>query len=223
MPDNLSSHTSEDYDSEVVNTIPYYDCFHRETICLVKSLFHSPQRWLDTGCGTGNLVEKALVEFPGFNFYLTDPSVEMLRICEKKFDGSQVSIIGPYDTATVDTNLTFDIITAIQSHHYMDVPSRAIATKRCFELLAENGIYITFENIKLKSSFGNENGLKRWGQFQSHKGRSHQEVEMHKGRFDKSYFPITISEHMELLNKTGFRFVELFWMSHMQAGFYGIK
>jgi len=42
-------------------------------------------------------------------------------------------------------------------------------------------------------------------------------------RFDVEYFPINIEEHLKLLRKTGFRIVELFWYSYMQAGFYGIK
>jgi tRNA (cmo5U34)-methyltransferase len=223
MTDNLSSHKSLNYDNEVIKTIPYYDCFHVETINLVKSIFQCSKKWLDTGCGTGNLIEKALIEFPDFKFYLADPSDDMLSICEKKFDNSQVQIIGIHDTASINIDFQVDIITAIQSHHYMDTSSREIATKNCFDLLRDNGIYITFENIKPDSHFGIENCLKRWGDYQLKKGRYKPDVEKHKNRFDKKYFPIKISEHLDLMRQTGFRFVELFWMSNMQAGLYGIK
>ncbi len=223
MADNLSSHKSSNYDTEVIKTIPYYDCFHGETISLVKSIFQSSKKWLDTGCGTGNLVEKALIEFPDFRFYLADPSNDMLSICKKKFDNSQIQIIGNNDTASINFDFKVDIITAIQSHHYLDTRGREIATKNCFDLLNDNGVYITFENIKPVSRFGIENGLKRWGNYQLERGRKKPEVEKHKNRFDKKYFPIKISEHFDLMRQTGFRFVELFWMSNMQAGLYGIK
>ncbi len=48
-------------------------------------------------------------------------------------------------------------------------------------------------------------------------------VEDHLKRFDTEYFPIKTSEHMLLLKEAGFRVVEMFWMSYMQAGFYCIK
>jgi tRNA (cmo5U34)-methyltransferase len=221
--DNLSSHVSSDYDEIIMKTIPYYHCFHEETINLVRSIFQHPAKWLDTGCGTGNLIGKAFMEFPGCQFYLADPSEEMLKICKEKYDSSQIKIIGNYDTANIQTEYRFDVITAIQSHHYMSPEKRAEAIKKCLDLLEDGGLYMTFENIKPESSFGIENGLKRWGDFQLKNGRQNQEVENHKKRFDKKYFPIKISEHLDLMQQAGFRTVELFWMSHMQAGFYGIK
>lgn len=82
---NLTSHLSKDYDSQIENTIPYYSCFHEEAINLVKSMDIKPNIWLDTGCGTGTLVEKALQKFPGTVFILVDPSSEMLSEALKHF------------------------------------------------------------------------------------------------------------------------------------------
>ena len=68
-----------------------------------------------------------------------------------------------------------------------------------------------------------EIGMKYWKNFQESRGRDEKEVEIHLKRFDVEYFPITINEHISLLKKSGFRVVELFWRSYMQAGFYCIK
>ena len=35
--DNSTPHLSSVYDSQILNTIPYYDCFHREAIGVVKA------------------------------------------------------------------------------------------------------------------------------------------------------------------------------------------
>ena len=66
--DNITSHLSKDYYSQIGNTIPYYNLFHEETINLVKSMDIGPNIWLDTGCGTGTLVKKALEKFPDTTF-----------------------------------------------------------------------------------------------------------------------------------------------------------
>jgi tRNA (cmo5U34)-methyltransferase len=93
----------------------------------------------------------------------------------------------------------------------------------CYNLLKEGGIYITFENIRPLTEEGVAVGKRYWGKFQSLHGRKEKEIQTHLERFDTEYFPITVEEHLKLLRDTGFRTVELFWYSYMQAGFYCIK
>ena len=45
----------------------------------------------------------------------------------------------------------------------------------------------------------------------------------HNLRCGVNYFPLTVSEHIELLKQTGFEHVHVFWCSYMQMGIYGIK
>ncbi|MDP4182711.1 MAG: class I SAM-dependent methyltransferase, partial [Bacillota bacterium] len=66
-------------------------------------------------------------------------------------------------------------------------------------------------------------GKNRWKKFQMESGKTEEEAQKHVDRFGIEFFPITIIEYIELLRKTGFSSVELFWYSYMQAGFYAIK
>ena len=82
--DNTTPYQSELYDAHVKNTLPYYNSYHQETINLIKSLPYDPKLWLDTGCGTGSLIEKAAAEFPETEFLLLDPSEGMLKQARAK-------------------------------------------------------------------------------------------------------------------------------------------
>src|SRR5690606_21968003 len=81
---NFTSHLPEDFDARIFSILPYYSCFHQETINFIKSLPSSPRIWLDTGCGTGSLVNKAVRQFPATKFLLFDPSEGMLSQARKK-------------------------------------------------------------------------------------------------------------------------------------------
>ncbi len=48
-------------------------------------------------------------------------------------------------------------------------------------------------------------------------------VENYLKRCDVEYFPIKADEHRLLLERTGFRIVEMFWIYYMPTGFYCIK
>jgi tRNA (cmo5U34)-methyltransferase len=85
--ENSTPHTAETYDQQVRRTLPYYDCFHDETLNLIKAAGVTPKTWLDTGCGTGTLVQKALEQFPETHFLLADPSPLMLQEAKQKLQG----------------------------------------------------------------------------------------------------------------------------------------
>ena len=221
--DNVTAYPANEFDHKVFQTIPYYELFYNETINLVNTIFEQPSEWLDTGGGTGTLIVKAAMMFANTHFVLADPSVKMLEVAQGKISTSHCDYI---QAGTQNISLDserFDVISSIQSHHYFDVPTRKVAIENCFRLLKKGGLFISFENIKPLTNVGTEIGLKRWGNFQMEKGRSKEETAEHLGRFGKEFFPITMLEHLELLKLTGFETVEIFWLSYMQAGFYGIK
>jgi tRNA (cmo5U34)-methyltransferase len=214
------------YDEEIRSIIPYYDSLHEMAINIVKAVNLKPKVWLDTGCGTGSMVDQALKHFPNTKFILADPSTEMLEKAKKKLSGShRVTFLKPIATQDLPTESvgSHDIITAILSHHYLSMEDRVKVTKVCYDLLNEGGIYVTFENIRPMTAIGTEIGKRNWRSFQLSKGRDVETVETHLKRIDNMFFPITIEEHLSLFRETGFEAVELLWYSCMQAGFYCIK
>ncbi|HII79053.1 MAG TPA: class I SAM-dependent methyltransferase [Methanosarcina sp.] len=225
---NSIPHLPEDYDARISLILPYYSSFHQEIINLVKSLPSSPKVWMDTGCGTGSLVNKAIEEFPYTKFLLLDPSEGMLAQAKEKlsaYPSAKVQFLKASPTQEFSQELEEkpDVVTAIQCHHYLSREGRARAASKCYNLLKEGGIYITFENIRPLTEEGVTIGKRYWGDFQSIHGRNDEEIQKYLERFDTEYFPITVEEHLKLLRETGFRVVELFWYSYMQAGFYCIK
>lgn len=223
--DNASAHLSKEYDLKIHSTIPYYGNFHQEIINLIKSIDIEPNTWLDTGCGTGTFVKTAQKHFKNTKFLLADPSLGMLNEAKKKLGGynSRINFLEPIPSQEISIENKFDIITAIQSHHYMSKEEGYEATKSFYDLLNENGIYVVFENIKPLTEKGVEIGKEYWKNFQISKGKEKEEAENHVERFNVEYFPITVEEHLSLLKNCGFSVVEMFWYSYMQAGFYCIK
>ncbi len=228
VPDNTTPHSSSEYDAKVRNTLPFYDVFHSETLDVVRTICPNVRIWLDTGCGTGSLISKAAPLFPATRFLLADPSEQMLeqaRKCLQAVAPTRLRFLEPSGSESLALGQDFapQVITAIQAHHYLSKNGREQATRRCFELLEPGGLYITFENISPASEQGIAYGLKRWKRYQMQQGKPVDVVEAHGTRFNTAYFPITVAEHLAVLRQCGFSVAELFWLSHMQAGFYGVK
>lgn len=225
VKDNATPYSAGTYDAHVRQTLPYYDCYHQETLNLTKAMHLTPQRWLDTGCGTGTLIQKAAAQFPRTHFVLADPSPEMLDAAKQKLaKDPNVEFLEASPTEKLQLpKASFDIVTAIQSHHYLTAEKHQKATAKCFDLLAPKGVYVTFENIRPLTQVGTEIGKQNWANFQISAGKDAATVKAHTQRFGVEFHPYTVEEHLAQLHSAGFSVVELLWYSVMQAGFYGIK
>ncbi len=222
-PDNTTSHISSRYDNEVEDTIPYYAAMHRETLRFVKAFNPRPRAWLDTGCGTGNLALGITERFAPIELVLADPAAEMLDIARAKLGEAHIRFIQAETRALELPDEHFDVVTAIQSHHYYSTEERVEASARCFRLLKKGGLFISFENTRPNSEASTSITKEYWRRFQMDHGKTAEQAQDHLGRFDTRFFPITVSEHLALYAAAGFAVADCFWKSYIQAGFYCVR
>ena len=220
--DNRSAYDSNIYDEHIVNVLPYYREYHGQIIDLVQAYKQDTIDWLDTGCGTGTLALRVLEKEQNVRFTLCDPSEKMLNEAEKKLNDKNIRFIKAA-SHEFDFNSEYDVITAVQSHHYYKPDERAKAVSNCYRALRDGGVFITFENIRMSSENSDAIAMKRWVNFLREHGNSEQDIKMQIDRRGVETFPITIEQHIELLKRTGFKSVDILWASYLQAGFMAIK
>ncbi|MDD5952848.1 MAG: class I SAM-dependent methyltransferase [Oscillospiraceae bacterium] len=213
------------YNEQVTQTIPFYREIHQQVLELVRTRYpNRPVTWLDTGCGTGTLAAAAVQQVSLKKLTLCDPSPFMLEQAKAALADAPIPVTFLQQPSQ---NLLFcqdfDVVTAIQAHHYLDGETRLLATKRCWEALMPGGIYLTVENMAPLTETGKEMNLRRWEQFQIAHGKSPEAAKEHIDRYGKAYFPISLPEHLQVLHEAGFQTAEVFWLSYLQIGLFGIK
>jgi tRNA (cmo5U34)-methyltransferase len=224
MKDNTTAHSASEYDQNIRKSIPFYDQLHEAAIDIVSSYQEAPTVWIDVGCGTGTFVEKAYAVFRTTKFLLADPSAAMLDLARDKLRGrDNVAILEPITAGRLDVDERADVVTAIQSLHYLDADGRRQAIENCYRLLRADGIFVTFENIRPLTEKGIEIGKRNWQRYEVRAGKPIEEARKHVERLGVEFFPITIEEYLKLLRQANFSVVELLWYSYLQAGFYCIK
>lgn len=222
MNDNRSAYNACVYDEHIVNVLPYYGEYHKQVIDLVKTMGLTAPDWLDTGCGTGTLCATALETLPNARFTLCDPSEKMLNEARAKLKGKDVHFLN-VPSGQLPFDAEFDVVTAIQSHHYCRPDERKQAVLGCYRALREGGVFVAFENIRMSTDISDAIALKRWANFLAEHGNSGEDVQMHMDRRGVEIFPITIGQHIALLRECGFSSVNILWVSYLQAGFWAIR
>ena len=217
MKENSTPFDVAEYDRQIKRTLPFYEEMFQQAVDIVRILNLQSLRWLDVGCGTGKMARTALDNFDIQKMVCIDVEKEMLEKAENFCDNEKVEFL-QCDIRELPYEEIFDIVTAVQVNHYFKKDERVAAIKKCYDALAENGIYISFENFAPDSEEGARLYLERWKQFQIANGKSKEEADVHIGRYGRDYFPVTISESIGLLKDCGFRMVEILWVSYMQVG-----
>lgn len=220
--DNTSAFSASEYDGEISKTLPYYEHFYEQVTDIVKIQSSKPLTWLDVGCGTGKMAETAFKTLDIKKFIFCDSSAKMTDMVKKRFGDKNAEFITS-SVLELDINGQFDVVTAIQVFHYLQREERMEALKKCHKALAQDGVFITFENFAPYSEAGKRLFLERWKAYQLSRGRDAAECDKHIGRYGREYFPISISEHLKALEQSGFENVEIIWVSNMQVGLLGIK
>lgn len=222
MNNNKSAFDSREYDRKIQQTLPYYDEFYEQVIALVKAYKNPTTKWLDVGCGTGKMGGIALENIELEKLVFCDSSEEMIRIAKERFQHSNTEF-DVCDIQNLEYTNEFDVITAIQVNHYLQAEQRKIALQKCYKALKENGLFISFENFSPFTDAGKIVYLEKWKRYQIEQGKSLEESTKHIERYGKDYFPIMLEEHLTLMRNSGFRAVEILWLSNMQVGFWGMK
>ncbi len=221
--DNKSAFIVNQYDDNIRKVIPFYDIIYSRIFEVIEMYFgNRVLSVLDTGCGTGTFGLEASETLNLSKLMLCDPSQKMLDEAKMKLNtySCEFNCIG---SENLDYKEEFDLVTAIQSHHYFDKATRKRAVYNCFKALKPKGMFIYFENTAPNSEIGKEIMLKQLESFEFNAGRTAEEIKLHSERYDREFFPITINEHFDMLQKSEFQVYELFWHSYMQSGFYAIK
>ena len=186
--DNLSAFQANQYDANVRKVIPFYDAIYQQIFDLIQIYFENREiSVLDTGCGTGNFGLQAVQMLKLSKLILCDPSEKMLADAEQKLKNytCEFRCVG---SENLPFENCFDLVTAIQSHHYFDRDTRKKAVQNCFGALKSGGMFICFENTAPFSETGKTVMLNRLEQFGLQAGRTLEEVKAHSLRYKQEFF-----------------------------------
>lgn len=212
----------EKYDRGIVATLPYYEEYFEQIVDIVHTVFHIPIAWLDIGCGTGKMANIAVKNLQVKNMVCCDNSPQMLKIAKEHICSSKVDFLET-SIQNLEYNSDFDVITAILITHYLEYEDRVTSIRNCYNALKKNGLFFTVENFAPVNDVFKTLYMERWKNYQYKNGKSEEECQSHMLRYNTEYFPITITEQIRVLQKCGFKNVEIFWCSYMQVGILGIK
>ena len=220
---NPSAFTAHEYEENIVRTVPFLDTMIRQVLDLVRCAATAPLQWLDVGCGTGELARRAAAQFPQASFTLWDADADMLELARIKCRGIDAAIRHGDIRQGEFGRQRYSVATALLVLHSLPHGDRLGVLRGIHGSMTEGGLFICVDHTAPTSDEGAQLALRRWRDFQIEQGKSHAEADAHIRRYGVQYSPQPLGQQMDDLRAAGFRTVELFWFSYLQAGLYAVK
>ncbi len=151
---NYDKYSSDKYDQDIINSIPYHKELHEHISDYIKSSFDKNKEYhiLDLGTGTGITAKLIQNLLPQSKIDAVDFSEHMLDGAKNKLGSKNVRyIIGDYSNIKFDKK--YDIIISVIGIHHQNTVGKKKLFKKIYSLLNKNGVFIFGDLVTYKDKY----------------------------------------------------------------------
>lgn len=215
------------FDDMVVRSVPLYDEIQRMIGEMAGDIVTPGSRVYDLGCSTGTTMlalDPAVTR--DATFVGIDNSEDMLQKCREKL--GQFGFSRPYELQCVDLNRGVHVENAslallVLTLQFIRPLNRERLMADLFRGLKQNGAVILVEKVLGEDSHFNRLFIKYYYDMKRRNGYSDTEIVQKREALENVLVPYKLLENRELLLRSGFRYVDVFFKWYNFCGIVAIK
>jgi tRNA (cmo5U34)-methyltransferase len=233
----MNSHKIEDFkfnksvvsvfDDMVIRSVPFYIEIQRMMTEIVADFALPGTAVYDLGCSTGT----TLINLNGMlqddvNFIGIDESDEMLVKCRDNFESAGIK--RKYELKAVDLNQgvcieNASVIIMCLTLQFVRPLYREKLLKDIYTQMNENSCFLLIEKVLGEDSLFNRLFIKYYYDFKKRNHYNDTEIARKREALENVLIPYKLMENRELLQSTGFRYVETFFKWYNFSGMIAVK
>jgi tRNA (cmo5U34)-methyltransferase len=150
---NYDKYTSDKYDQDIVNSIPFHRDIHDLIVEVVKKYRPNKEcKIIDLGVGTAITSQIIRDVLPVVEFDLVDFSRQMLNGAKKKMGKEKTNYIFG-DFSKIKFNKKYDIVVSVIGIHHQNIAGKKKLFKKIFGMLKSGGIFIFGDLVTYKNKY----------------------------------------------------------------------
>jgi tRNA (cmo5U34)-methyltransferase len=215
------------FDDMVTRSVPFYVEIQR-MIAEMAADFAAPDSAVyDFGCSTGTTLLNLHPRLhPSVRFVGIDDSQEMLDKCRAKL--SESGLNSPYELLCLDLNegvrmQDASVVLLILTLQFIRPLNRDRLIADIYRGLRPNGCLLVVEKVLGEDSLLNRLFIKYYYELKRRNGYSELEITQKREALENVLVPYKVLENRELLLRTGFRYVDVFFKWYNFSGMIAVK
>ena len=226
---NFGRETAEVFDDMLLRSVPMYAETQRMVADLVADFAADKSNIYDLGCSTCTSfldIDRALPKDRDVKFIGMDSSPEMLQRGREKLEATKFA--RPYALELIDFDQGVELQNAsvallVLTLQFVRPLHRDALLASIYKGMNENGCLILVEKVLGESSTLNRLYIKYYYDFKRKNGYSALEISQKREALENVLIPYRLEENRELLKRTGFRTVDVFFKWFNFSGVIAVK
>jgi tRNA (cmo5U34)-methyltransferase len=225
----FGSETAAVFDDMLERSVPFYAEVQRMVSEIAADFAAPGSAVYDLGCSTGTtfqLLEKALPADVPVRYVGIDNSPEMLAVAQEKL--AQAGLRHPFELRCEDLERGVvvedcSVALLILTLQFVRPLKRETLVRHVYDGLRDDGCLIMVEKVLGESSTFNQLFIKHYYDLKRRNGYSDLEIAQKREALENVLVPYRLEENRELLFKSGFRHVDVFWKWYNFCGILAMK
>lgn len=216
---------SKAFDSHVRKSVPFYDEIQRMVVELSEYFVQDQSVIYDLGSSTGETLKLLSTEHAGkedVQFIGFDLSESMINEARKKVDRPNVRFHHK-NIMDVEFSPPAHFITSLFTLQFLTLAERRILLARINQGLIEGGGFLIVEKVCADHSLFEDIWTELYWDFKQRQGLTPEQILEKANSLRGILRPLTTEENRDILFKTGFSRVEIFFKWYNWAGFLAVK
>jgi len=214
------------FDDMVNRSIPFYQEIHHLILDIAQKFYKPNFKIYDLGCSTGNTILAIYQHLDGkeASFIGIDNSESMLKICDEKLNSHGVKVFDLLNENLEEINFeNADMFIMNYTLQFIPTTKRAALLKKIYQSLNKGGVFILSEKIKSANITTNNLMTDLYYDFKRRNDYSELEIAQKRQALEDVLIPLTPEKQLALMQKSGFKKVDILFKWYNFACFIGIK
>lgn len=215
------------FDDMVTRSVPFYLEMQRMMTEIVADFAEENTNVYDLGCSTGTTLinlDKILPE--NINFIGIDDSKEMLEKCKANMEGAGFKRTFELKQADMNNGVEIEnasVVVMCLTLQFIRPLYREKLLKDIYDKMNPNGCFIVIEKVLGEDSMFNRQFINYYYDYKRRNNYNDMEIAQKREALENVLIPYKLMENRELLQKTGFRYVETFFKWYNFCGMVAVK
>ncbi|MBC7945760.1 MAG: carboxy-S-adenosyl-L-methionine synthase CmoA [Burkholderiales bacterium] len=215
------------FDDMLGRSVPFYDEMQRMMTEMAKDFAVPGTNVFDLGCSTGTTLLRLDAQLKAdIKFIGIDNSDDMLAKCRAKFRSR--GLTRPYELRSLDLNQGIAIDNAsvalmVLTLQFIRPLNRDKLIADVYRGLNPDGCLLLIEKVLGEDSLFNRLFIRYYYDLKRRNGYSELEITQKREALENVLIPYKLLENRELLLRTGFRYVEVFFKWYNFCGMVAVK
>lgn len=213
---------AEQFDKFFFKVAPFYNEVIDALISAIPFKENKKLLVIDLGCGTGNITIALKKRYPDISVVCIDIAENMMKLAKAKLNKYPRIEYWVGDMRKFDYNGKYDAIISSLVMHHLEEDDKKKFYKRVFDSLSKGGVFYNADILLGANPYLSGLYIKKWKEFMR-RYLSPVMIAQTLKKHNREDRPVKLMTEIKLLEKAGFKDIDVIWKKYFFAVYGGKK